>query len=350
VSDTDGLPFAHGGAPLTAVLRSRHEDFEVEELPGFDPSGQGEHALLWTEKRGLNTADAAKALARHAGVGEVAIGYAGMKDRHGLTRQRFSVHLPGRPDPDWSALEGSGLRVLSASRHARKLPRGALAGNRFRITLRDVAGDRVRADAVLARMAAHGVPNYFGEQRFGRGGGNRQAVRAMFQGRRVGRDERGILLSAARSEIFNGVLAVRVADGTWNRAIAGDVFQLDGRGSIFGPVALDELPHDRVASGDVHPTGPLWGTGGSRATEAAWEIEASVAGGLGELVDGLAKADMASARRPLRLRVHRLAAEWQPDGALMLAFELDAGGYATTVIRELAHTSDGSRGAATPVP
>ncbi|HET6434509.1 MAG TPA: tRNA pseudouridine(13) synthase TruD, partial [Xanthomonadaceae bacterium] len=203
--ETPLLPRAHGEPVLRAVVRSTPEDFRVEELDGFAASGSGEHLLLTIEKRGMNTVFAAQRIARWAGVPEAAIGYAGLKDRHAVTTQRFSVHLPGRDPPPLEALEGEGLRVLDATRHARKLPRGALAGNRFGLLLREVEGEPAAIDARLRAIGARGVPNYFGEQRFGHGAGNVGKALAMFGGRRVRRDQRAILLSAARSELFNRV-------------------------------------------------------------------------------------------------------------------------------------------------
>ena len=182
-------PAALGAPVLSARIRATHGDFRVEEVDGFAPSGSGEHLLLTLEKRGMNTAFAAKLVAQWAGVAESAVGYAGLKDRHAVTVQRFSVHLPGREDPDVSALEGhEGLRVLAVARHAKKLPRGALAGNRFVLALREVQGDRAAIESRLRDIARRGVPNYFGEQRFGRGGGNVANALAMFAGRRVARE------------------------------------------------------------------------------------------------------------------------------------------------------------------
>ena len=159
---------AHGAPALAARIRSLAEDFFVEELPGFEASGTGEHLLLSVEKRGMNTTFAARTIAQWAGVDESAVGYAGMKDRHAVTRQRFSVWLPKRVAPDLAALDTDALCVLDHAWHARKLPRGALAGNRFVLVLRDVQGTRADIEARLAAIAARGVPNYFGEQRFGR--------------------------------------------------------------------------------------------------------------------------------------------------------------------------------------
>jgi len=335
-SPTD-LPFAFGGPPLAGVLRTAPEDFEVEEDLGFEPSGAGEHLMLWVEKRGANTEWVARQLARVAGIGPVGVGFAGLKDRHAVTRQWFSLHLPGREAPDFAAHPIEGVRVLDARRHARKLPRGALAGNRFRIVLRELRGDRDAAAAVLARIAAEGLPNAFGEQRFGREAGNLERARAMFAGARVDRAERGILLSAARSVLFNRVLAARITDGSWNRLREGDVAQLDGSGSVFGPVVLDETLAARCAALDLHPTGPLWGEGDPRTAGAVRELEDAVAAADAGLAAGLAAAGLRQERRALRVAVGGLA--WRfDDDRLELSFRLPSGAYATALVRELATT------------
>ena len=154
-----GLARAHGAAMLEARIRATPEDFRVEELPAFEASGSGEHLLLTIEKRGMNTAFAAKRIAQWAGVAESAIGIAGMKDRHAVTVQRFSVWLPKKIAPDIEALQADDLRVLEHAWHARKLPRGALAGNRFRLVLRNVVGEPEAIEARLQAIAARGVPN-----------------------------------------------------------------------------------------------------------------------------------------------------------------------------------------------
>ncbi|TBR11297.1 MAG: tRNA pseudouridine(13) synthase TruD [Lysobacter sp.] len=331
------LPRAHGAPVLEAKFRASDDDFLVEELPGFEPSGQGEHLLLTVEKRGMNTAYAAKRIAGWAGVGDVAIGYAGLKDRHAITRQRFSVHLPGREAPPLAELESESLRVLEATRHSRKLPRGALAGNRFVLVLRDVAGDRDAIDARLASIGKHGVPNYFGEQRFGRGGNNVAQATAMFAGRRVRREERGILLSAARSELFNRVLAARVIGGSWDRGLEGEVWMLDGRRSIFGPEPASAELEARLAAFDIHPTGPLWGRGMLRCEAACRDLEAAVLDQQDGPVlrAGLERAGLEQERRGLRLRPDGLVGGWESDTVLRLEFALPPGTYATSVLAEL---------------
>jgi tRNA pseudouridine13 synthase len=335
--DVDALPFALGGPLGSARIKQQPEDFRVDEVLGFVPDGQGEHAFLQIEKRGANTEWVARALARFAGVPPMAVGFAGLKDRHAITRQAYTVHLPGRPDPDWFSANIEGVQVLSATRHKRKLPRGALRGNRFRMVLRDCGVASALLTERLNRIAEVGVPNYFGEQRFGREGGNIARALAMFAGARVDRAERGILLSAARSQIFNAVLAARVEARSWNQACAGDVFQIDGSGSIFGPEPITEDIQNRMTQGRIHATGPMWGQGELRTAGAVAEQEGVIAAQHAELATGLATAGLRQERRALRLRVGSLEASWEQETAV-LTFELPAGAFATVVLRELITT------------
>jgi len=330
------LPCAYGTPPLGAQLRSSPEDFVVEEILGYDADGAGEHALLWVEKRGANTDWVARELAKFAGVSQVAVGYAGMKDRHAVTRQTFSVQLAGKPDPDWSTFPHADVKVLAATRHSRKLKRGALRGNRFVLVLRDAQGDREAAERVLAQIAARGVPNYYGEQRFGREGGNVEQARAMFAGRRVERDKRSFLLSAARSQIFNSVLAARVERDAWDKPLDGEIWSLAGSRSWFGPEPFTDVLAERLARADIHPSGPLWGQGEPPAQAEAGALEREIGAAYGDLAAGLAAARMDQERRPLRLMPKDLRWRWHDDGALELSFELPAGAYATVVVRELA--------------
>lgn len=335
--DSAALPRAHGAAVLSARMRTTPEDFFVEELDAFAPSGAGEHLLLTIEKRGMNTAFAAKRIAAWAGVAESAIGYAGLKDRHAVTRQRFSVWLPKKIAPEIDALQSDDLKVLAHAWHARKLPRGALAGNRFVLVLREVLGDRDAIEARLATMAARGVPNYFGEQRFGRERANVDKALAMFEGRRMRREERTHLLSAARSELFNRVLATRVHAGDWDRAVDGEVWMLDGSRSVFGPAPFDDVLATRLAAFDIHPSGPLWGRGQPRTTEAALALELAALADDSALAlrRGLERAGLEQERRALRLRPQSLIFDWLDAGTLRLSFALPAGCYATTVLAEL---------------
>jgi tRNA pseudouridine13 synthase len=326
---------AHGAPVLSARFRTAPEDFRVDEIAGFAPTGEGEHLLLTVEKRGMNTAFAAKRIAAWAGIAEMGVGYAGLKDRHAVTTQRFSVHFPKRVAPDLAPLQSEDLRVLESNWHNRKLPRGALAGNRFELVLREVEGDPAAIGARLAVIAEHGVPNSFGEQRFGRAGDNVEAARRMFAGRRVKREERSLLLSAARSEIFNAVLAARIADGSWASGTEGEVWMLDGTHSVFGPEPPSDALQARNAAQDIHPTGPMWGRGELRSGGHARELEEGAVAPFADLRDGLEAAGMKQERRALRMRVQHLAHEWLEPGVLKLRFELEPGSYATEVLAEL---------------
>ena len=336
------LPRAYGAAVLSARMRSVPEDFLVAEVDAFEPTGSGEHLLLTVEKRGMNTAFAATRIARWAGVADMAIGYAGLKDRHAVTRQRFSVHLPKRIAPEIAALESPELRVLASAWHAKKLPRGALAGNRFDLVLRDVQGGRTAIDARLQDIADHGVPNYFGEQRFGRGGDNVAGALAMFAGRRMRREQRTMLLSAARSELFNRVLAARVRAGSWDHGLDGEVWMLDGSRSVFGPEPASSDLDARLAAFDIHPTAPMWGSGPLRSAGESQALEAGVLadGDAAALRAGLEAAGLKQERRATRLRPQDLQWNWPDPDVLRLRFSLPPGCYATAVTAELGELRD----------
>jgi tRNA pseudouridine13 synthase len=331
-----GHPRAHGEAVLKARFRVYAEDFRVDEIDGFEPAGSGEHLLLTVEKRGMNTAFAAKRIAAWAGIPEMGVGYAGMKDRHAVTTQRFSVHLPKRVAPELAPLQSEDLRVLAHAWHNRKLPRGALAGNRFGLLLRELEGERGAIEARLQSISRDGIPNYFGEQRFGRAGDNVEAARRMFANPRdrMKREQRSMLLSAARSELFNSVLAARIAEGSWASGTEGEVWMLDGTHSVFGPEAMTEATRTRVDAQDIHATGPLWGEGELRTQSRARELEEAALAPFADLRKGLEDARMKQERRALRVRVHDLEWEWRDEG-LLLRFRLGPGAYATEVLAEL---------------
>ena len=335
VATAGELPYAYGGPVLRATMRATADDFRVEEILGYDADGHGEHVLLWLEKREANTDWVARELAKFAAVPLVAVGYAGLKDRHAVTRQAFSVQLAGKPDPDWSTLDCAGVTVLAATRHSRKLKRGALRGNRFILVLREVHGDAHAANALLGQIAKRGVPNYFGEQRFGRAGDNLAQALAMFAGRRVERNRRSMLLSAARSQIFNDLLALRVERRAWDSPLDGEIWSLAGSRSWFGPEAYSTILAERLARGDIHPSGPLWGQGEPASDGVAGELERAVGTMHANLVQGLCAAGMEQERRALRLQPRDLSWRWLDASSLELRFDLPAGSYATVVVREL---------------
>ncbi|MBI2379853.1 MAG: tRNA pseudouridine(13) synthase TruD [Gammaproteobacteria bacterium] len=338
-----------GGRPaLRAKLRAAPGDFRVDEILPFELSGAGEHVWLHLEKTGMNTEFLAKALARFAGVKSFDVGYAGLKDRHAVTRQWFSVLMTGKAEPDWSALpkqfRPGELSVLAVVRHGRKLKTGALKENRFVLRLTGLQGDAPAFEQRLARVAAEGVPNYFGPQRFGLGGGNLVGAQRLFAGERPREQQlRGLYLSAARSFVFNQVLSTRVARGDWNRILPGEAVMLDGANSWFMAEAGDPALPERLARFDIHPSGPLWGEGESPARDEALAVEQASLAGFQSWCEGLAAFGLRQERRPLRLKPRDLEAGVDGD-VLNLAFGLPSGCFATTVLRELVDYCDVSGG------
>ncbi|NHA15279.1 tRNA pseudouridine(13) synthase TruD [Thioalkalivibrio sp. XN279] len=329
------MPFAFGGPAGKGRIRAEPADFVVTEELSFALKGEGEHLFLRLRETGCNTAWVAGQLARWAGRPRHDVGYAGLKDRHAVTEQWFSVLCPGGRHPDPAALMIEGVELLEWRSHDRKLKRGALRGNTFRLRVTGLEADPGLLEPRLRAIATRGVPNAFGPQRFGREQGNLRLAERWFSGElRPRRDERGFALSAARSLIFNAVLAARISAGSWETAAAGDPVQLDGSGSWFIAEAGDDALPARLAALDVHPTGPLWGQGEPPGHGPGAELERVVAARFPLFAAGLAAHGLEQERRSLRLRVAELA--WRTeDDVLELSFSLPAGAFATAVLREL---------------
>jgi len=336
LSELKQLPRAHGGPIGSGRLRVAAEDFVVREWLGFEADGDGEHWLLSVRKRDANTHWVAKQLAKLAKLMPREIGYAGLKDRHALCEQSFTVPVRSAIGANWEGVQGEGFEVLRAVRHHRKLKPGALQGNDFAIVVRDFnVGPLLLAERMTA-IADQGVPNYFGPQRFGLEGANLQRAEDWFSGRLQVTDhlQRSFALSAARAAIFNAVLAARVRAGTWNRLQAGEVANLDGSQSVFAVTELDATLIERCQQFDVHPTGPLVGSGDIRVQGAVGALEAEVASHYQVLVDGVCRAGVEKQRRALRVRPLQL--EWQLQGdVLQVRFRLRRGAFATAVLHEL---------------
>jgi len=329
-------PRAYGDVLGSAVLKATAEDFQVDEVLDIPLSGEGEHLWLWVEKRGLNTEEAARRIAKAAGVPLRTVSYAGLKDRQALTRQWFSVQLPGKADPDLSAAQNDSLLILKSARHKRKLQRGAHAANGFTLRLTQLNADKDGLQQRLEQIAAQGIPNYFGAQRFGHLGGNLGEARsyAARQALPEQRNVRSRLLSTARSYLFNQVLAARVADGSWNKVQVGDLLAFTDSRSFF-PAGEAECSDPRLAILDLHPTGPQWGEGPSPAAGATFALEQAVAEREAELCQWLVKANMEHERRILRLPIGRLSWHYPESDILQLEFILPAGCFATALVREL---------------
>ncbi|HSM91622.1 MAG TPA: tRNA pseudouridine(13) synthase TruD [Anaeromyxobacteraceae bacterium] len=334
------LPYVTGDLPGSGgTLKASPEDFRVDELPAYLPSGQGPHLYLRVEKRGRTTRDVLRELAGRLGVAERDAGYAGLKDREAVTTQWLS--FPVLRDPDPASLAGAGLRVLEVSRHANKLRTGHVRGNRFALAVR--GGDVGRARACAAALAERGVPNFFGAQRFGADGRNAEVGRALLRGERTpeaaraARDRflRRLSISAWQSALFNRWLAERLADGLFAAALAGDVLKKLDTGGTF--VCVDPAADGpRIARFELSPAGPMFGhrmrptaTGEARAREE--RILAAEGMTPEDLLRGRDEAE--GTYRAARIPV---AIDLAPDAAgYRAAFELPRGSYATVVMREL---------------
>ncbi|MGL5597370.1 MAG: tRNA pseudouridine(13) synthase TruD [Aeromonas sp.] len=328
------LSYLHGAPQACGILKAKAADFIVNEDLGFEPCGEGEHIFVQVRKTGENTAWVAGLLADAAGVNRNAVTWAGLKDRHAVTVQWFGIHLPGKSAPDLSVIESDSIQILQTKRHNKKLRVGYLKGNHFTLRLTSI----VAADELASRLtaiASHGVPNYYGEQRFGRDGNNLEAAKAMFAGKRVkDRTKRALYLSAARSLLFNAVVSARIEQGLAEQLLAGDCVMLKGSHSIFSEESVSPELSARLVSGDVQLTAPLWGRGRLASQGAAAEFEQSVLAPYASWCEGLEQAGLEQDRRPLLLKPEQMS--WEiTDQTLTLSFFLPAGAFATSVVREL---------------
>ncbi len=335
--------YLNGCPKSSAAIRCENTDFQVNEIPSFEPDGEGEHWYLKIEKDGENSDWIAKQLAIFFNVSSKEVGYAGKKDRHAITQQWFSVCLPGVKTIDIAGFENETIRVLAIEKHSRKLRTGALKGNRFKIRLKNVTEEAEFEERL--KLIADGVPNYFGEQRFGIGGGNLRRGVALLKGefKERNRTKKGLYLSAVRSWLFNYVLSNRLQDNFWTEVLEGDVTMLDGTKSHFVVDDINEIKA-RLDQYDLHLTGPLWGRGNciTENKAATWELE-QVAD-FQEITQGLEKAGLSQERRALRVMAKDLQYAQEEAGVWLVSFELPPGAFATSVLRELCIVTNSAGG------
>jgi tRNA pseudouridine13 synthase len=333
------LPFVTAELPGSGgAIRASPEDFRVDEVPAYLPSGAGPHLYVRIEKRGRTTRDAVRALAHALGVAERDAGFAGMKDKDAVTTQWLS--FPVAKDPDPAALAGAGLRVLEISRHANKLRTGHVRANRFSLLVR--GGDPGRARAAAEALAARGLPNFFGPQRFGAEGRNAEVGRALLRGegspevRRASRDRflRRLAISAYQALLFNRWLVERLGDGLFASAVRGDVMKKLDTGGLFD-CEDPQVDGARVARFEISPAGPMFGHKLRAAAHEALEREERILAAEGMSCAAFARGggEAEGTRRAARLPV-RVEVEPEGDG-YRAAFELPKGSYATVVLREL---------------
>lgn len=334
-------PFLTRDVPaVVGQLKQTPEDFVVEEIPAYAPSGEGEHLYLWIEKRGVNTVDAARTLANALETPFAEVGWAGLKDRQAVTRQWLSFHCTRTPRPDEFNLEG--VRVLQSTRHLNKLRTGHLRGNRFQLRLANVpAGHEQHAQACLAQLSQHGLPNYYGAQRFGHAGRNlHSAYRMVVQGERPPGKPflRKLFVSALQSALFNAWLAQRLERGLFGQVLSGDVLRKEDTGGLF--VCSDpSTDHERSDRWEISLTGPMFGSRMKSPEADALTLEAEVLERWGIDAACLKRAEKygEGTRRAARVRPESVQCERIQDD-LQLSFDLPKGSYATVLVEELTKT------------
>ncbi len=340
---------------IGGTLKARPEDFNVEEIPAYAPSGEGEHLFLWIEKSGVSADELTRHLSRTLDISPGELGTAGLKDKQAVTRQFVSV--PRRVEANLPAIDGDGIRLLKATPHRHKLRTGHLHGNRFRVLVRDVSetDSLAKGNAIADRVRRSGLPNYFGSQRFGNNFSTLKLGLSLLsetatssEPSRKSRDRHRsgrrflhrLALSAAQSWLFNQVLAERLRDGLLDRVLLGDVMQVCTSGGLFvaQDVAAEQLRFDAQ---DTVTTGPMFGpkmkptqdepaVREQRVLDAA-QLAPDAFRRYGHLTDGT--------RRPLLVRPEDLQVSATPDGVLF-EFTLPSGAYATVVLREFMKTDE----------
>ena len=345
------LTYLHGKPQSSGLLRSQKSDFKVFEQLPFLPIGEGEHLFIYIRKTGANTVFVARELAKYFKVKEQLVSYAGLKDRFAVTEQWFGVHVPGKQVYDLQDLNIEGVEVLNYARHNKKLRTGALTGNRFELILRNVT-DLQALNSRWGDIVAQGVPNYFGEQRFGIDGGNIDKALALFSGTKVkDKKKRGMYLSAARSCIFNNIISERILQNTFSALQQGDVMMLAGTQSVFHLDEVDEAIEQRFFDKDVDITATMWGAGELMTSGKPKELEQTISEQHNEFSQGLPRFGLKQERRRIRLTVQEpeievLTNDSQNESVLpsvKICFTLPAGSYATTVLRELVDYQDGTQ-------
>jgi tRNA pseudouridine13 synthase len=331
------LNYLYGKPTATGQYKQQYEDFVVTEHLGFELTGEGEHVLVYLQKRDCNTIFVAEQLAKYVGISTKLVSYAGLKDRQAITTQWFSLHMPGQQTPDFSGFDLANCQILKVTRHNKKLKIGALKGNYFKIILRDLTAQS-EIESKLALIKQHGVPNYFGEQRFGRGENNITQAINWAKGAITVKDrkKRGFYLSAARSAIFNDIVSKRIEQQLHKTVIDGDILQLAQRSSWF-VAQTDELAllQARLENGEINVTAPMMGDSPLGTQFKALEFEQECLENWSEFYDLFKKERVETARRSLLLRADQLNWQWLDCHSLELDFYLPSGCYATSVIREL---------------
>jgi len=333
----EDLSYVYGQPEGIAQFKLNSTDFIVREVLSFEPEGKGTHAFLYIEKINTNTEWLIRQLARFAGVEARNIGYAGLKDRNAVTYQWLSVNLEGIEEPDWDDFDVPACKIIKKTYHRKKLKRGTIKYNHFQIVLRGIEQKYCSdMDLRIHQIKHSGVPNYFAQQRFGHDYNNLlRAITWFKDGRKIKkRVERGMVLSAARSMVFNQMLSQRIKTTGWLKLLTGEVMMLNGTHSVFSADVIDDDILDRFAQNDIHPSSVLWGKGALSSTQQLLMLEQEISENLSGWCRGLEEQGLKQARRAARLLPEDLSINHAP-GQSILSFSLPSGCYATTLLREI---------------
>jgi len=335
------LVYPYGPPVAKAVLKSRLSDFRVSEELGFEPTGEGEHLFLLVEKSGLSTHELITGVARDYSLDPRHIGYSGLKDKHALTRQWLSLHMPGKKPPA-ELFKGNGYQVLKQASHNRKLRPGTHKYNSFEVHLREVSDFPDKTREQISAVTRQGFANYFGAQRFGRRQDNVRQALEQLPRRRLKRSRKSMLLSSLRSYLFNRILARRLSLGHWDLPLEGDVFMLRGNRSIFSE-ALDDRLVERFRTLDISNTASLYGTGQHLLTGESQAIEAQIFAECDAITSCLDQQGAKLQMRALRAVVDNFSYDYDAeDQSLLLKLDLPAGCYVTTVLGHFIELQDAS--------
>jgi tRNA pseudouridine13 synthase len=333
------LAYLYGQPSACGDIRTEAADFVVEEVLGFEPGGEGEHVCLFIEKRGENTQYVAKQVAQIAGARNRDVSYCGLKDRHGVTRQWFSVAVPVKKSIDWSGLNSDSVSVLKQVRHSKKLRTGSHKHNKFEIKVRNIS-DMTAVKNRFEQVKRAGVPNYFGSQRFGFNGNNLHLAQRMFEGEQIrDRKLRGLVISAARSYLFNLQVSQRVSQQRLTQPMDGDIFRLAGSRSFFSETVSDEIRR-RLVGGDIEIAALLPGDGPALSHDDALIFEQQVLAEHQNWVQGLRDMRVDADCRPVSLRPQAISMQVLDDQTVSLSFVLPTGSFATALLRELINVKD----------
>jgi tRNA pseudouridine13 synthase len=345
---------------LSARLKDQPQDFVVEEVPLYEPSGEGEHLYLWIEKTDFTASQLAGHIGNSIGIRPREIGIAGRKDRRAVTRQYVSI--PAAYENQVPAIDNDQVRVLRQKRHSNKLRTGHLQGNRFVIRIRNIQSAEQPATEDLEtnwRAAAEalqktGIPNYFGQQRFGNFGDTAIPGMAMirpdeYSGTQQPRSHHSkrLFLSAVQSAVFNHLLSLRINAGCFARVLDGDVVQFDKSKSIF-TVEDHAAEEPRFQAQDLVTTGPMWGAKMPRPKGRPGQMESQALADCGLNEDDFTRYRkmLPGTRRPLRVIPKDFTIDFEGDCAVF-SFYLPSGSYATVLLREFLHNwtsaEDGTR-------